>query len=245
MINNIKTITSRKDAEVLRILNIRKSPGENGFLIEGERFIRDIPIQNIKRIYTTDAEKYKLTAKDVPEVYLVTPPVMEKICGVKSGQDILAEVFITNTDPPDRLIFLDDVQDSGNVGTIIRTAAAFGYGVVTSKKSASPFSEKAARSTAGAIFKCYIERMDTPDFISLYKNKYTFISSELDKNAKSPQDMAIKGRHCIIIGNEGRGVGKEISEASDEKVYIPISNTDSLNAGIAAGILMYAFSCLQ
>ena len=144
---------------------------------------------------------------------------------------------------PDRLILLDKIQDPGNMGTIIRSAAAFGFGVIYSDGSANPFSAKSVRSSAGTLQKCYIEKADIPTKVSeLISEGFSVFSAELHKEAVTPDEIKNDGKVAFIIGNESTGVSKEASDAAGRRVFIPIlPDAESLNAAAAATILMYKF----
>lgn len=134
-----------------------------------------------------------------------------------------------------RFIYLDDVQDPGNVGTIIRTALAFNYdGVILSNKSASIYNNKVIASSKGAIFKISLYR---DIMLESLKGDYDLIAATLE-SASNYKDIDIPTRFILIVGNEGQGVKKENLVLADKKIYIPQDNIDSLNVAVAAGILL-------
>jgi len=240
----IEKITSRQNALIKKISNTVKSPDEELFTVEGTKFVKDLDVNDIKMLFTTAPQEHgelvsDLLERDVP-VYEVTEAVMEKLCSAVSGQKLVAAASAPRFDMPEKLVILDSIQDSGNVGTIIRTAAAFGYGCILSEGCANRFSSKTVRSSAGAVMKCFTEKRDIVRFIpELKKQGYRIFSSELDTAATTLENVETAGKFAIIVGNEGNGVRKEVSALADEKVYIPISKTESLNAAVAAAIMMY------
>ena len=133
-------INSRKSPLLKEVLDAKSNPSENGFIIEGIKFVSDCNPDNIKTVFITDVEKYKDIASNFLNVYEISSSVADKISSAVSGQEVVAIAFKDNPKQPEKLILLDNVQDSGNVGTIIRTASAFGFGVIVSQASANPYS---------------------------------------------------------------------------------------------------------
>lgn len=140
------------------------------------------------------------------------------------------------------MVFCDKLQDPGNLGTIIRTADAFGpCAVVLSPGCVDAYNDKTVRACAGAIFRVPIVEIENSlSFIkNLKEQEFSIISTVVDSD-KSFDDINNPKRICLIIGNEGNGVSKEIKEASDECITIKMTGqTESLNASIAAAISIY------
>jgi len=147
-----------------------------------------------------------------------------------------------NTKYDKKILLLEHVQDPGNVGTLIRTAAAFGVsGVIMSDQCADPFSPKVVQSTAGSILSLWIRK--TNDYLGMIrelKNKgYKLISADL--RGEDFQTQRIAGPTVLALGNEGAGLSGGVIEMSDYKARIPISDAgaESLNVAVAGGILMF------
>lgn len=238
-------ITSRTSSTVRHFLDIKKHASATQFLVEGARFVRELDPNTITEIAVTCPQKHKdfLSALHHAKIYEVTEEVMQKLCEAVSGQEMICITSKQNVPKPDRLLLLDGVQDPGNVGTIIRTAYAFGFGVMLSANSANPYTPKIVSSTAGTVSKCYVERCDLAlEIEHLKENGYRIIASVLEHGAKPPEQLQAE-KVAIVIGNEGNGVSSQIKEKADDLCYIPMQNTcDSLNAAIAAGILAYMFA---
>ena len=242
-------ISSRKNPAVEKLLKAADKPSEAAFLVEGLHFVEDIPAGNIiTAVFSEDMKDSPLLKKaeaDGAEVYTASASVMEKLSGTVCPQSAVALVKKPFFPRPDKLILLDGLQDPGNMGTIIRTAAAFGFGVVLGKGCANPFKQKVVRSSAGTVLKVYTESVsDIVSYIEEIKEEgFAVLSSELDTGASVPDKITATKKMAIIIGNESRGVSKEASAVAHKKVFIPISrdSAESLNAGIAAAILMYSF----
>mgnify|MGYP003301742216 CR=1 FL=1 len=145
--------------------------------------------------------------------------------------------YITNDIPKDskKIIYLDHVNDPGNMGTIIRTALAFDYdGIVVSKDCVSVYNEKVVSATKGALFLIPIVEGDIKDFDSSYK----VIVSTLSDKTVALNEVKKPEKFVLVLGNEAHGVSQESIDRADLLVKIPVNNIDSLNVSVAAGILM-------
>ncbi|MCI8397520.1 MAG: RNA methyltransferase [Clostridia bacterium] len=143
----------------------------------------------------------------------------------------------------DIIIVLDGIQDPGNLGTIIRTIDSTGLSqIILSKTSVDAYNPKVVRSTMGAIFRVNIIEAENlvETLKNLKKHKYKIIATSLSGTENIYEiDM---NKKAIVIGNEAKGVSKEILEVSDGKTKIPmIGKTESLNAGIATGVILYEY----
>lgn len=143
----------------------------------------------------------------------------------------------------DKLMLLYSLRDPGNVGTIIRSAAAFGFDrLIVSSDSADPYNSRAMRASMGAFFKMKIDFVD--DFVSavdaLIANGRRVFCAELREGAVSLDNLNVSHKDCFVIGNEGHGIDPDISSVSTGSVYIPIApGSESLNAAIAASVIAF------
>ncbi|MBZ4203743.1 TrmH family RNA methyltransferase, partial [Mycoplasma tauri] len=140
--------------------------------------------------------------------------------------------------PINKVVFLDDVQDPGNVGTIIRSSLAFGFDTIIS--NVNFYNEKIVRSSQGSIFKVNLINYKNPvEIINEYKKKgYKTYATVLDQEAVEFKKVIFENNNIIVIlGNEGKGIRQEILNISDKKIYIPI-DFESLNVAVAAGIIL-------
>ncbi len=214
----------------------------NEFFIEGVKLIKEaleykIDINCV--LYSSENLDYKFGVS----TYKVTKEIMAKITDTSTPQGIVAVCKIPKYEiiKKEKLIYLDRVQDPGNVGTIIRTADAFGFdGVLLSKGCADIYSPKVVRSTMGSLFHLPICQDVSLDTLKSLNNK--IYSSTLDTNTFI-NDIKVQPPFVLVIGNEGQGISNEVKNITDEFVKINmVGNAESLNASIAAGILMYEFS---
>ena len=167
---------------------------------------------------------------------------------VQNPQGILAVIQKENSEEnidykQDIIVILDGIQDPGNLGTIIRTIDSAGLSqIIISNDTADCYNPKVVRSTMGAIFRVKIiesdNLVDTIKNLKRHKFKVMATSLETDKNIYNIEYNKI----AIIIGNEGNGVSKEVLQAADIKAKIPmLGKTESLNASVATGIILYEY----
>ena len=239
-------ITSNQNEQVKywASLNEKKNRDKyKEYIIEGEHLI----LEAYKNGYLkTVLYKDKLNIKlDNIEVIEVSDNVIKKISNTVTPQGIIGIVRYfddENIDLNKRVVALDDVQDPGNAGTIVRNSLAFGYNLVFfSNNSVDIYNPKFIRATQGYFYFLKIIRGDIKEFIlKLKENNYDIISTYLDNSSININNIETKEKHCVIMGNEGKGVSKEIISLSNIKTIIPMSNiVDSLNVSVASGIVMY------
>lgn len=143
----------------------------------------------------------------------------------------------------EKIMMLYSLRDPGNVGTVVRSAAAFGFDrLIVSADTADMYNSRAMRASMGAFFKMKIDVVS--DFSSavdsLAKVGRRVLCAELRDGAKSLDDIVVSKSDCFVIGNEGHGIDIEISKKCSASVYIPIApNSESLNAAIAASIIAF------
>ena len=244
-------ITS-KDNELIKhikSLNQKKYRDEyNEYFIEGiksvtEAILEDISIEQI--VICEELLQKQVDTKNCP-VEFVSSKVFESITDTKSPQGILAVLKRGNVVPTQsNVVFaLDDVQDPGNVGTIIRTLDCAGIkSLIVSNGTADVYNPKVVRSTMGAIYRIHIDECE--DLLEKLKKMqsegYRIIVTTLDTE-NYYEKLDFKEKCVVVIGNESKGIKKEIQELADIKVKIPLlGKTESLNAGVAASIIAYEY----
>lgn len=141
------------------------------------------------------------------------------------------------------VLLLDTVQDPGNFGTIVRTAHSFGFDAIfCSKGCADLYNLKTIQSSQGAFFHIPVIQEDLKEFIpSLQNNGFTLFATALHEESIFLQEVPIPKKYGIVMGNEGKGISKEIIQLCDQCVKIEMDTFESLNVGIAASICMYHF----
>lgn len=245
----IKRITSAQNEYIKKLarLGTKKHREETGlFLAEGEHLVEmaivsGCAIENVlmtEEYYAKNADKFSCDITIVPE------SIIEKISDTKTPQSVLAVVKMEDVNvniTHGRYIYCDNLQDPGNVGTVIRTADAFSFdGVILSCGSADVYSPKVIRSSQGSVFNIKIIRDKDIGFLKEAVKDFMITSTALYGKSVELKGMKVEKNHIFVIGNEGSGVSKEILDMSDEIAYIPMTGkAESLNAGVAASILMY------
>lgn len=233
----VKQITSAANPlikELTKLKQTRTAKEANKIIIEGEDLI-DFAHQNgLLDMVICLEDKYDY---DV-ETILVPKFILEKLSSNKSIPDIIgvAHLDLTKKVLGNKLVYLDGVQDPGNVGTIIRTALAFSYdGVIFSSDSASIYNEKTIQSTKGAMFS--IPLITGINLKDLKDEGYQILVSAL-RNSIPYEEVNLSKKFVIVLGNEGQGVKEENQALASHIIKIDMDNIDSLNVAIAGGILM-------
>ena len=210
---------------------------------------------NIKQIIVCDdCDKTESMPKDLMyeiakyDCIYVTKKIFKYISEVQEPQGILAVIEKNNSDSEidytqDIIVALDDVQDPGNLGTILRTVDSIGLTqILVSKGTADSYNPKVVRSTMGAIFRIkIIECEDLEKTLKeIKKHKFKVVVTSL-QTENSIYEINYN-KKVIVIGNEAKGVEKNIQELADEKIKIPmLGKTESLNASVATGIVLYEY----
>ena len=253
MQNNIINITSTSNETIKYFISLNdKKTRMNAkrFIVEGYHLVNEASKTNLLEAIISTDEKELKKINNVKR-YLVNDAIINKIATTKNPQNILGIVKmldhnITNLVPiikenKTKLIMLDDVNDPGNLGTIIRTAAGLGYdGIIMSPNTVDLYNEKVIRSTQGVMFKIPIIKANLQEVIKLLKKEKVFCIGTALTNAKDVKHITKKDKFAICLGNEAKGISKEVSDNMDENVRIAMNNdVESLNVSIAAGIIMY------
>lgn len=244
----MEQITSTKNEyiKLLRSLKQKKGREETGlFLAESDKCAAEaLNDAQVQALLTTQAQHPLVTQAEQKEVrvILVSQAVMEAVSDVKTPQSAIAVVQKRQSSLPEQGLFvaLEDVADPQNVGTILRTADAVGAaGVLLSGKCADYTSPKAVRAAMGSTFHLPIEVAE--DFCgrlsALKKAGVRLLGGHLRGVEAMP---GARENLCVIIGNEARGMSENAAQLCDYLVKIPIyGKAESLNAAVAAGILLY------
>ena len=235
-------ITSRDNSRVkhLRKLLDKKTSMEEGlFVIEGENLVEEAIKNNLLvELYLLDGVENRFDF----EYNEVTNDVMKSMSSMSSTPRLIGvSKYINKNDLGKRIVLLDEVQDPGNAGTIIRNCVAFGIDtVVFSKNSVNPYNEKVLRSTGGMIYNINIVIDDLESIIKKIKNNGIKVYSTSLKSSNSLENIVKSGEYAIIFGNEGNGISKNVLDLCDEAIRIDMdSKCESLNVGVSSGIVLY------
>lgn len=209
---------------------------ERKFIVEGDHLIEEARKNNLI--------EYIISCVDANADFYVTKEIMEKISDQKSISYNAAVVkFIPEDSVNGNVIILDNLQDPGNLGTIIRSSVAFNIDtIIISDTSVDLYNSKVVRSTEGMIFNLNIIRRNLEGIIPVLKNLgYKIVGTDVNEGI-DVRNIS-KENVAIIIGNEGNGMSENVKEMCDEFINIKINKScESLNAGVAASIIMYEVS---
>ena len=246
-------ITSAKSPVVQRFKELKTAKGrrkEGLFLVEGEVMIREAISCGLKIAEAVGEEKFEVfldeLEKDGAKVYSAPRNLIESISETQTPQGVCAAFEMPEAagieNLPDRIVALDGVQDPGNVGTIWRTADAAGFqGMLLGAGSADPLSPKVQRAAMGSGFRVSFAHAENlaEALLELRKRGYHVFASDL--NGADFYERPDGGeKFVLVIGNEARGISDAVRSAADCLVKLPMrGGAESLNAAVAAGIMMY------
>ncbi|GGE37464.1 TrmH family RNA methyltransferase [Streptococcus himalayensis] len=244
------TIITSKANQVVKNTKklLQKKYRKDSYLIEGWHLFEEAVKADaeIKRIFVLEA--YKERVEDFSQTIVVSPEILADLSDSKTPQGIVAEIALGKQLFPQELrgkyLFLEDVQDPGNVGTIIRTADAAGFsGVFLSKHSADLYNLKTLRSMQGSHFHLPIYRIDSQDILDLAKqSQLPILATTLTHDSVDYKSLA-EEEFLLVMGNEGQGISSIVKERADQLVHIPMKGqAESLNVAVAAGILIFTLS---
>lgn len=243
----IITSSQNQFVKIASSLLDKKGRDESGlFLAEGINLLRDMP-EKVEILYIfTNKNRQDECASIVnkhlaAKAFLVEDHILNKISDTKTPYGIVAvckQVINKFAYPKNNALLLDNVSDAGNVGTIIRTAAAAGFEDIYLYSSVDVYSPKVIRSTLGGIFKVRIYDISLEQAQTLItKTK----SAMLDMKGENILDKKLEGPITLIMGSEAHGISKEIKEKVTSTISIPMkNNVESLNVSVAAAIAMYS-----
>ena len=218
------------------------------YFVEGVKLINEAISENkeIIKILICDEllrEEFSIPSED--SVEYVAKNVFEYVSDTQSPQGSLAVIKMDefNGEVCENTVFaLDDLQDPGNLGTILRSLDSAGINtLLLSKDTVDLYNPKVIRSTMGAIFRVKVlDNLDLKEeLLKLKKAGYKVVITSLDTN-EMHYNLNFSDRLVIVIGNEAKGVKKEIQDLADIKVKIPmLGRTESLNASVAASVIAY------
>ena len=201
------------------------------FLVEGMHLVDEARKANLL------IEAYSINEKEGYKI--ISEAAMKKICHTDS---VVSEIgvckLIEKNELSNKILILDSIQDPGNLGSLMRSAKAFGFDtIVLGKGSCDIYNDKVIRSSQGAIFKLNFINADLKEFIPTLKD-YIVYGTNVRKGI-SVDDCIKTKRIALVLGNEGNGISDEVDNIIKENIYIPLENTESLNVSVAGSILMY------
>lgn len=233
----IESITNSKIKYATKLKQKKYRNQFNQFLVEGEHLVLEARKSNMIDVLFYTDDNYH-----VSNSYQITSSIMKKLSELGNDSGVIA---ICNkpafNELSSKVLILDGVQDPGNLGTLIRTAAAFDFKTIISENTVDYFNEKVIRSSQGALFYTNLIETDIIEFVKKNPN-YHYYGTDVLSGHNITKEKFKKENIAIILGNEGSGVRKEIKDLVNTNINIPMSSTESLNVAIAGGILMYEAS---
>ena len=223
------------------------------FVIEGTRLCFDAYKSNaeFESVFITEnyLEKFKDDVENIinsaKEAYIVTEEIMKHICDTVNPQGIVCVckniVYDLKVKDNSKFAVLVDVQDPANVGTISRTAEAFGIDALIVSGGCDIYNPKALRASMGALFRLPVLNFNEEEMFEFFKqNKIISYASTPRETALKITDVSFSGKCAVLIGNEANGLTDNIINKCDNSITIPmIGRAESLNAAAAASVLMF------
>lgn len=236
----ITSVNNEHIKELAKLKDKKYRDSSNLFLVETEHLVLEAFKEGLVKELILD--KDALFPLDVTTIY-VNREVMKKLSSMESIPKVMAVVYKKKEDfnIGEKILVLDNIQDPGNLGTIIRSAVAFNIDtIVLNNDTVDLYNPKVVRSNQGMMFHVNIIRTDVVKFIAdLKKDGYKIVGTKVT-NGHDVKESKIYSHFALIIGNEGRGMSKDLDLLCDEYLYIRMNdNCESLNASVAASIIMY------
>ena len=234
----ITSLNNDKVKELVKLKDKKYRDQNNIFFVEGKDLI-DEAYKNrlLNELYLVDGTENPYP--DIPCTY-ITKEIMKKISDMESISSYFGICHKQKEkELGNRLLILDNIQDPGNLGTIIRSAVAFNFDtIVLSTNTVDLYNPKVLRSTKGMLFNINIIVRDLNSFIDTL-NEYTIYGTDVASGIDI-KDEILPNKLAIIIGNEGKGISDEIKNKCEKFIYLKMdSKCESLNAGVSASIIMY------
>lgn len=247
-------ISSTSNSRIKNIMNLKNSARarrqQDCFLVEGPRMFFEVPKERLLEVYVTEGFEKKYGDRLAGCRYeLISDAVCRHLSDTRTPQGVTALVKKQETpleeilarDENPCLFLLENLQDPGNMGTILRTSEGAGVsGIIINRESVDPYNPKVIRSTMGAIFRMpFVVVDDFEDVLRRLKEEgvRTF-AAHLDGEDFYRQDY--RGGCAFFIGNEGNGLSENLAARADGRIRIPMKGqVESLNAAVAATVLMY------
>ena len=233
----ITSVNNSRIKELVKLKDKKYRDSNNLFFIEGKDIVEEAYKKSlIKELYVLEGTEVIF---DIPFTY-VGYDVMKKISDMDSISEYYAVCYKKrDLDIGNRIIILDNIQDPGNLGTIIRSAVAFNFDtVVLSRGCVDLYNPKVVRSTKGMLFNINIIVRELESFINELDD-YIIYGTDV-VNGNNIKNENIPSKVALVIGNEGRGISDDIKRLCNRFIYIDMNNKcESLNASVAASILMY------
>ena len=242
-------IESNQNAKYKNWLKLKKKKYrllEQEFLVEGAHLVEEaIQSGNLKEILVREGALIDEALLADRPVYTLKASLFDKLAATPSPQPLMATCRINpaKISSKRRLLLLDEIQDPGNLGTLIRSAAAFGFeGIILGEGCVDVYNEKTIRATQGALFKVAMEQRDLAEAISEFSALGVKVYGTRLESAQPLGTVESTEKMAFLLGNEGSGVKKELLDLMAGNIFIEMQeNVESLNVSIAGSVIMYRF----
>lgn len=235
-------ITSSTNQTFKELLKLKqKKYRDEHYLVEGDHLVVDAIRHGFADLIITTDENYR---SELP-VFLISQGLMEKLAFTRSPQNVMARVKKNHDNSliaAKRYLILDGLQDPGNIGTLIRTALAFGVDqVILSDECVDLYNDKLLRSAQGAHFRVSIIKGDLHELIRQLQESGVYVLATALTGGKPLATIETREKMAFVLGNEGNGMNQDIIDLCDGIGFIEIEAMESLNVAIAGSILMYHY----
>lgn len=240
----VRSSRNRRVAEAIRLHRARRRAETGLTLLEGPHLLSEAikhgAALRVVFVRNDDETSDALASAAGLETVRVTPAVMDRLASTQHPRGPVAVFYVPRSPTAARsLLVAWGVGDPGNVGTMIRSAAAFGLGFLAGPATADPWAPKVLRSGAGAHFHTGVERHPDVTVEGLRSRGFTVVAS-LVAGGRPPAVLRDPRRWAVLIGEEAAGLPPAVVEQSDLRVTIPMpGGIQSLNAAVAASLLAY------
>lgn len=253
----MESITSTSNSKIKSFIKLKTRKGRQKsfqYILEGVHAVEEALINNVIYDYLIIVEDHQLDPSildnvDDDKILCITKSIAKQLSETVHSQGVflIAQMDEGMSDIPDRIdgkwLLLDNIQDPGNVGTMVRTADAAGFeGVFFGSGSSDWYNSKILRSMQGSNYHLSLKCGNLENFISILQdNNYLIYGTFLDDDAFDYRKLDRVDKYALVMGNEGQGIRPSISNLINQKITIEMpGNSESLNVAIAAGILMFS-----
>lgn len=254
----ITSLSNKAVKEVVQLSQKAKERNHQGlFVVEGVKMFKEAPSDRIRKVYISQKaqeELYRLYEEKLSGLpcEIVADEVFAKMSDTRTPQGILClveqyhyymeDILSLKNKEHLLLIILEDIQDPGNLGTIVRTGEGAGVdGIIMSSRTADIYNPKVIRSTMGSIYRVpFVYTQDLKETIKTLQDQKVSVFAAHLGGSKFYDEFDYRTHTAFLIGNEGNGLKEDTARCADNYLKIPMEGSvESLNAAVASSILMY------
>ncbi len=236
---------SNREEKLIRALRQKKTrQAENSFLIEGDKLLLEAIKSNFKILHVFTTPSWNLASKINIDSKVISERELKKVSNLKTPPGCLAILEMPNTMPiqlTDLTLVLDQLQDPGNLGTIIRSAAAFGVEqIICSTNTVDLYNPKVVQATMGALFHVRVYYKDLKEYLTNLSSKLLVYGAHL--KGENIYQSELKTPALLLMGNESQGISPSLESFIHHKIKIPQSKkVESLNVSMATAVILSEF----